>query len=69
MEFFNDAVLFVFGLFFDILAVAVTIALIVAVGKIVLSIVGGLLGYAWESIHKPSFEKFQAKFKQKKVKK
>jgi hypothetical protein len=65
----SDVIMFIFDIFFNILGIAISIALVVAVGKIVLSIVGELLGYAWKTIHKPSFDKFQAKFKQRKVKK
>lgn len=53
---------------FNILGIVAGIAILAIVGKAVFMVVKELLSYVWQTIHKPSFDKFKIKIKKTKNK-
>jgi hypothetical protein len=65
----SDILLLILGFCGNMIGVAIAIAIAVVVIKFTLSIIGELLSYSWKAVHKPSYDKFQTKLKNRKVKK
>jgi uncharacterized membrane protein (DUF485 family) len=65
----SDILLFILNVCGNLIGLAIAIAIAVAILKFTFSVVQELLSYSWKAIHKPSFDKFQNKLKQRKAKK
>jgi hypothetical protein len=65
----SDILLFILNVCGNLIGLAIGLAIAVAILKFTLVVLKELLSYSWKAIHKPSFDKFQNKLKQRKVKK